>query len=105
MENNTLYTIDDLKRRDRKKVIKEFRKQGVEVDEIKESLRGQNQEGQIIFTWSDCSVGIPAPSQRAIDEWFKEHGSVIAGAVAATIGSLAMGGIHLLSQLMKDRNR
>ncbi|NTU70968.1 MAG: hypothetical protein HGB10_03990 [Coriobacteriia bacterium] len=41
-------------------------------------------------SYGDAKVVLPAPSQRTLDEWFKENGQQIAGAMMA-LGGVVVG--------------
>lgn len=50
-----------------------------------------NTEGQTVeIAYGDAKVVLPAPSQRAMDEWFKENGQLIAGSLT-TLLAVAVG--------------
>nr|WP_297461214.1 hypothetical protein [uncultured Halomonas sp.] len=82
--------INDLLLNEFKKAAKE---KGIDPALIrKEDLTAEKKGNKIHIKWNDVEIDVPAPSQEALDSWFKENGQVIAGAVL-TLGAVAVGGV------------
>lgn len=74
-----------------RKIIKEFRKQGVCSSDLKhQDLKAEEGNNRIFVTFGNTTVDIPAPSQGIIDEMVDEFGGVILG-VLIGVPVLALG--------------
>ena len=55
--------------------------------------------------YGDAKVVLPAPSQRTLDEWFKENGQQIAGAMMA-LGGVVVGVAGVVgAAVFMDKNK
>lgn len=84
---------EDLEKNLRKEIETELKKSGVSTDELDpKDVQLKKSGNKIEINYKDIEITIPAPSQEAIDSWWKEAGKYIAGGLIALAG-VVVGGI------------
>jgi hypothetical protein len=89
----------DLDKIMRRQIESELEKQGVPKEDFDPSDVAFTQEGRNIkVTYRGIEISIPAPSQEAIDSWWKENSKVVMGAVIALAGVVVGGWVASKTQ-------
>jgi hypothetical protein len=74
------------------KIEDELRKKGVSTEEFDpKDVKLKKSGNKIKINYKDIEIVMPAPSQEAIDSWWKEAGKYITGGIIVLAG-VAVGG-------------
>lgn len=78
---------DDLEKKLRKQIEAELKEKGISKKELNsEDIQLKKIGNKIDIKYKDIEVSIPAPSQEAIDSWWKDAGKYITGGLLALAG-------------------
>ena len=96
-------TIADLEDNVRKEVAEQLVKRGFELAEIEDKPINVDQKGkELVIRFGDITLKMPAPSQEAIDSWWKEAGKYIVGGLLTLAGVVV--GVKIADKLSDDNS-
>jgi len=77
---------NDLSKEIRKDVKEKLSENGIKESDINtDNIDIKTKDNKLIIKYKDAEVSLPAPSQEAIDSWWKKSADMVVGAVVGAV--------------------